>query len=339
MHVLVLGGTGVISSGIVTALLKENHEVSIFNRGKKALEVSNDVHCIVGDKSNRDEFNSTMRNRHFDAVIDMISFNREDAQTTVEAFRDRTDHLLITSSVAAYKRPYDTIPVVEDCTELCTDPGFDYAFLKAEMERYLVRLIQQARLPITIIRPSLTFGVGAKNIGVLRQNYGIVDRIRKGRPLIMFGDGTTPFSFTFVPDLARGYVGILGKRQAFGEAFHITSEERTLWRDLYLEMGRIVGKEPDLRYIPSNLLYRAAPNLCKHLYMEKTHPGLFDNGKIRTIVPGFRAEIDLSRGLETILEWWDREANTVDPGKDSLEDQLVEAHDSFAANLAGLWAE
>ena len=337
MRVLVLGGTGVISRAIVTQLLSENHDVTIFNRGNKQLPFAGDVKLIKGDRLNRDDFEASMQKHKFDAVIDMICFNAADARSTVAAFRGNVRQMVICSSIAAYKRPYKSIPTVESAEELFDDPVFGYAFDKAEVERYLNNVIQDENLPITIIRPSLTFGPGAVNIGVLRQNFGIMDRIRKDKPLVMFGDGSTSFSFTFVPDLAKGFVGVLGKKETFGQAYHITSEERTIWEDLYLELGKIVGKPPQIVHIPAELLYKAAPNLCGHLYFEKTYAGLFDNSKIRSVLPDFKAELTLNEGMRIIIDWWEREANTVDPEKDALEDRLVSFYESWAGQVKNLY--
>ena len=150
----------------------------------------------------------------------------------------------------------------------------------------------------------------------------------------MFGDGTNPWSFTFTPDLAKGVVGLLGKKGAFGQTYHITSEERTLWRDLYLEMGAILGKEAEIVTIPSAALYRALPDLCQHLVLEKSYPGLFDNTKIRTVAPDYRARISLRQGLEALMASWEQDGLQADPEKDQLEDRLVAAAAQFSNRLA-----
>ena len=337
MNVLILGGTGVISRAIVNQLLADNHDVALFNRGNKKLPFAGDVEQIHGDRLDREAFETAMRKRSFDAVIDMISFNADDAKSTVAAFRDNTHQVVICSSIAAYKRPYKTVPTIESSEELFDNPVFPYAFEKAEMERYLRTVIETENLPITIIRPSLTFGPGAANIGVLRQNYGIVERIRKDKPLVMFGDGSTSFSFTFVSDLAKGFAAVLGKKETYGHAYHFTSEERTIWEDLYLELGRIVGKPPRIVHIPAELLYKAAPNLCGHLYFEKTYAGLFDNSKIRSVDPRLQADLSLNEGMQIIVDWWEKEANTIDPEKEALEDKLVDLHGKWSEQVKNLY--
>lgn len=324
MNVLVLGGTGVISRAIVTLLLQKNHTVTVFNRGRQTRSDSGDVRQITGDRLNREDFESRMRRESFDAVIDMICFNEADARSTVAAFRDNSGQIIICSSVAAYKRPYHSVPTVESAESLFDDPTFVYAWEKAEVERYLNEEIRTNQLPVTIIRPSLTYGPGAANVGVLRQNYGIIDRIRKGKPLVMFGDGSTPWSFTFAPDLAKAFVGVVGNTQTYGQAYHACSEERCRWEDLYLEFGKVLGLEPQIVHISSELLVAANPDLFSHIYLEKTFSGLFDNSKIRSVIPDFACDISLHDGIKMMVDWFEQEANQVDPQKDIMEDRLVE---------------
>ena len=336
MNVLVLGGTGVISREIVKLLVAEQHEVTLYNRGSRDMSFPGGVRQITGDRMDRQKFESTMQDQRFDAVIDMICFNESDARSTVAAFGDSGAHIVICSSVAAYKRPYRSVPTVEADEELFDDPAFTYAFAKAEVERYLNKVIGEQQLPVTMIRPSLTFGPGAANMGVLRQNYGIIDRIRRGKPLVMFGDGSTVFSFTFTPDLAKAFVGVLGKEKTFGEVYHVCSEERSRWEDLYLAFGRVLDCEVEIVHIPSELLVEADPELFSHLFFEKTYPGLFDNSKIRSVLPDFSCDLDLHDGVKMMVDWFEQEAKQVDPEKDALEDRLVELHSRWKAEMKAL---
>ncbi len=339
MKVLVLGGTGVISREIVKLLLKEQHEVTVYNRGSRELPSNtknSEIRQMVGDRMDRKRFESSMRGESFDAVIDMICFNEDDARSTVSAFKDSGAQIVVCSSVAAYKRPYQSVPMVESAEYLFDDPVFGYAFDKAEVERYLNTVIKDERVPITMIRPSLTFGPGAANMGVLRQNYGIIDRIRKGKPLVMFGDGSTAWSFTFTPDLAKAFVGVLGNEKTYGEAYHACSEERCRWEDLYLEFGRVLDRQVEIVHIPSELLMAANPDLFSHLYFEKTFVGLFDNSKIRSVIPDFSCDISLHDGVKMMVDWFEKEANQVDPEKDALEDTLVELHAGWKAQMLKL---
>lgn len=335
MDVLILGGTGVISRQIVNRLLTGGHRVSVFHRGSKQLPFAGEVETLTGDKSDEQAFRQLMRGRRFDAVIDMICFDESDARVSFETFRGAAGQLIVCSSSAAYKRPFRSVPVREDLEELTDDLVFPYAYHKAEAERYL-RQASCAELPVTIIRPSLTYGEGGANLGVLRQNVNIAHRIRAGKPLVMFGDGRTPWSFTFAPDLAKAFVGAVGNPKTYGQAYHATSEEVRIWDDLYLEFGRILGIKPHIVHLPSELLMKADPALFSHLYYEKSYPGLFDNAKIKRDIPEFQVEISLHDGLRMMLDWYEREGHLPDPDKERLEDRLVDMHRQWADACAQL---
>lgn len=327
MKVLVLGGTGVISRAITTQLLADGHDVTLFNRGKRTTSNSSDVRQIIGDRNDRVAFREQLQMEQFDVVIDMICFTPEDARSSVETFMGRAQQLIVCSSSLAYQRPYRAVPIREDVERLCDDPSstFPRAYDKSEMERYLQQLIHKG-MPITIIRPSFTLGAGTSAFGVLRQNYGVVDRIRKGKPLVMFGDGNNPWSFTFTPDLALAFAGAVGNPATYGQHYHATSEECTVWKDAYLTLGKILGEDVELFYMSSQALMHAAPKMNLHLFHEKSHVGLFDNSKIRRDIPGFRPRINLEQGLRDLLAWYEAEANVVDTVKDEFEDRLYAAH-------------
>lgn len=333
MRVLVIGGTGVISRAIVSELLDRNDDVTILNRGTSKLTFGRDLEWIVQDKRDDDGFRAALNGRHFDAIIDMISFNKEHARQTIDVCGEATQHLVICSSVAAYKRPYRSVPTSEASEVFWDDPEYGYGYDKAEVEKYVIQAGAERDLPITRVRPGLTFGDGARNIGVLRQNIGILERIRTGKPLVMFGDGLAPCSFSFAPDVARGIAGLLGKEEAFGEAFHVSSEQLAYWQDLYIEIAKSIGKQPRLVYLPSEYLYRALPDLCAHLHFEKSHPNLFNNEKLRSVVPDFSARISLKEGIEAVLDSWKRDGLEVDSQKDALEDHLADTARRFSKEL------
>jgi nucleoside-diphosphate-sugar epimerase len=324
MHALILGGTGVISGAVRTELLLRGSTVSIVTRGRRAASVPASVEWLRIDRHREDALAAALSGRRFDVVIDAICFTPDEARQTVRLFRNRTDHLVVLSSVAAYRRPYHTVPTREDAESFCEDPTYRYGYEKAAMEKTLWEAAGRD-LPVTVVRPSLTYGDGARNVGVLRQNAGILSRIRSGRPLVMFDDGATPWSFTFAPDIARAIAGLLGTPAAIGTAFHLASQERTTWNGLYQEFGRIAGREPTIVYLPAKELYADQPELCAHLYFEKSFPGLFDDSKLRSVVPGYRTDIGLAEGLRALVRSWERDGLEPDPLGEALEDELAAA--------------
>ncbi|WP_319560493.1 NAD-dependent epimerase/dehydratase family protein [Marispirochaeta sp.] len=325
MKILVIGGTGVISRELVRQLADSGMETSIVNRGRRSISLPSGVEVLHMDRKNKEGFAKLFENRKYDAVIDMVAFEEADARQTVEIFRNKTNQIMIVSSVAAYERPIRAIPTREDQVTLWKkDTGYTYGYKKAVLERYL-NSESDAGVPITIIRPSLTFGDGARNVGVLRQNMGIIERIRRGKPLIMFGDGNHPWSFTFTPDLARMMIRLLGNRKAIGEAFHLVSQEQNNWLDLYYGFGKITGKEPELVHIASPVLYKQNPELFGHIYFEKSHSGYFSNTKYLDATGDSFTNMTLDQGLQQLKESWERDGLQVDPKLDVMEDTMIEA--------------
>ncbi|GHU85581.1 hypothetical protein FACS189473_4690 [Spirochaetia bacterium] len=325
-NVLVIGGTGVISTEIVNRLCALSYEVTVFNRGQRKARYRGKVETITGDKKDEAGFRAHLASRRFDGVIDMISYNPEDAALTLDALGDRGGHFIFTSTVAAYKRPVRQAPIVETNELFDSESFFPYGYHKARMETFL--RTKMAEFPITAIRPSLTFGIGSKNVGIMRNNYGIIRRLRQGKPIVVFGDGTNPWAWTFAPDLAKAYAGALCRPVCYGQIYHATSDDRHIWDDLYLEFGRAAGAEPHLIHISTEMLMYASSDVFSHIQQEKMHCGLFDNTKIRRDVPEFTIDYPLPKIAEALYQWYetDSEARVIDEERDQLEDAIVEKY-------------
>jgi len=336
MNVLVIGGTGVISSCIVNQLVEKQANVSIMNRGKSIREKNEKVRYIFADRHDIAAFSKVCEESSYDVVVDMICFNEEDARQTVNLFKGKTDQIIICSTVSVYKRPYLSIPANEDEELLNTDPSFPYSYNKVKMELYLREQIAQD-VPITIVRPSLTFGEGTRNLGTFRQNYNIVDRIIKGKPLVMFNDGHHPWTYSFAPDVASAIVSLIGVKKAIGQTFHVTSDEYTVWEDLYLEFGKLLGVEPQMVCVPSKTLYKANPDLCAHLYFEKSYAGIFDNSKrYNTVGKKIPCSYNLVSGVKLVYDSWIKDGLQVDESLDRYEDLWVDKIRKFEDSVTTL---
>lgn len=329
MKILVLGGTGNISRAIVKEGLKAGFDITIFNRGSRKVGFEDKVNVIIGDIKDEEGFRAKMKDLSFDVVIDMICFDENDAAFIVDVFKDRARQLIFTSSVACYAHPFHSMPVREECEGLLEKNTYPYGYKKANMERYLYTVMEKGIIPVTIIRPSLTFGEGCANIGVMRQNRNIVDRIEKGKPLILPGDGTAVWSFTFTPDLARAYILSCLNEKTYNKYYHVCSSELLLWKDLYLTFGRILGKEVKLCYIPSEILNAADPALFGHFYSEKQYANYYTTEKFRKDVPEWKVEISLEEGLRNQIRWWKESGFPLDADKDAAEDRYCAVYDKF----------
>ena len=336
MKILILGGTGVISREIVKQGLEQGHEIMVFNRGNHREEMLEGIEVILGDRTRADEFAEKMKAVDADVVIDMICFNEQAARQTVEVFGNRVSQIIVTSSIAAYDRPYQSYPIREAKETLTEKPDFAYGFNKAEAERYLQGMMGKQKAAITIIRPSLTFGPGAANFGILRQNRNVARRIREGKPVVMIGEGVIPWSFTFVQDLARGFVLSCGNEKTYNDYFHVTNTEIVMWEDLYRAVGKAVGKEPKMVYIPTVLLREMLPSVCEHLNFEKVHFSVFCMDKFKAAAPEYEPKIGLEAGIKELLEWWEKIDFPYDEEKDHLEDEICRCYEEFREHLLKL---
>ena len=332
MKLLIIGGTGNISREITQQAAEAGHQVTIFNRGRRLdAKTLKGVRVITGDRSVPGALEEGVKGLDFDAVIDMISYNVQDARTTMSVFDGRVGHVIFTSSVAAYVLPMKEFPATEGNVRLRTEGSFAYGFNKAQMERFLFSAPHQS--PVTIIRPSLTFGVGCQNIGVLRQNANIFRRIRDGRPLVMFGDGTSIWSFTFAPDMGSAYVKALFRQSTFNRAFHVTSGHVNIFEDLYTTIGNIAGRRPVIVHATADMLMAFNPTLFEHISLEKKYGALFDCSSFRSAVPDWRPQLDLQTGMEQICQWWVSQGLPFDPDKDALEDKICTSVQRFIESV------
>lgn len=338
MNILILGGTGVISRAITKEAVQQGNTVTLFNRGLRKVNFDFDttrIKTIVGDRTNNAQFVQLLSSEKPDVVIDMISFNKNDAKQTLDVFSKKCGQIIFTSSSSVYAHPYKTFPIKEDEEILTNDPTFPYGFEKAEMEKFIwnYRKENTDTCPVIIIRPSLTFGEGCMNIGVLRQNANIIYRIRNHQPLVMPGDGTALWAFTFAPDLAKGYLLCCGNKKAFNNSFQIANDELCIWQNLYDVLGEIVGIQPEYVYVPSAILNKAKPDLFAHFQYEKKYATIFDMSKIKSICPEFKCSISLKDGMNKILNWWDNGGLAFDKDKNDLEDKIVNCVKKFEKNL------
>ena len=336
MKLLILGGTGTISQEIVRQALSAGHDVTIFNRGARKEPTDSRVHVLIGDRHDAPAFSALMAQTDADVVIDMICFAEPEARQTVETFSGKVKQIIFTSSIAAYDRPYHSFPIREECETLRTDPAFGYGFQKAEMERYLQSQMGRSDTAITILRPSLTFGAGAANFGILRQNRNVARRIQAGKPVVMTGEGVIPWTFTFVQDLASAFLLSCGNEKTYNDAFHVTNTELVVWRSLYRAVGKAVGREPNLYYVPSALLKEWNPQVCAHLYYEKVHYSYFSCEKFRQAAPAYAPKVSWQEGIRQLVDWWNTSDFPYDEEKEQEEDEICRLYDQFRSGLMAL---
>ncbi|NYG07604.1 nucleoside-diphosphate-sugar epimerase [Phycicoccus badiiscoriae] len=324
LRVLFIGGTGVISSACVAEAVACGHRVTILNRGTSTTHPPHpDAERLHADVRDAAAVREVVGSRAFDVVVDFLSFTPDQVQQQLDAFVDRTGQYVFISSASAYQTPPSRLPVTES-TPL-RNPFWAYSRAKIACEDLLVAAYRERGLPMTIVRPSHTYD---HTLPPFEGRWTVVERMRQGRPVVVHGDGTSLWTITHHTDFARAFVGLLGRGEAIGEAFHITGDEAPTWNQIYADIAEAAGVEPQLVHVPSEAIAAVDEDFGASLLGDKAHSMVFDNSKIRTLVPGWAARVPFRQGAQEIVDWHDADParKRVDADLDALYDRLVAAH-------------
>ncbi len=326
MKVLFIGGTGIISSACSQLAVERGIELYLFNRGESKRPMPDGARILRGDIRDVESTRNALAGHEFDVVVDWIAYTPDQVQRDLELFRGHTGQYIFISSASAYQTPPATLPVTES-TPL-DNPFWSYSRDKIACETRLVQAYRDIKFPMTIVRPSHTYD---RTMLPLHGGYTMIDRMRKGKKVVVHGDGTSLWVLTHHRDFAKGFVGLLGSAHAIGDSFHITSDEILTWNQIYEILARAAGVEPHLVHIPSECIDAFDPEWGADLLGDKAHSMIFDNTKIKRVVPGFSATIPFSQGAKEILEWHaaDSARQVVDAKLDRLLDHLIAAYESI----------
>ena len=324
MNVLVIGGTGNISRRIVTALLKRNHQVTIFNRGQHPDSPPAEVRVILGDRKQRDDFEQKMKAERFDAVIDMISFSVEDATSAIRAFEGRVKHFIQCSTVMTYGPPFprDGINVTE--TDSLNGKS-DYGLGKIAADNLLLQSYRESDFPVTILKPSYTYGPG---LNVQRQVGGDgswVDRLRKGKPILSAGDGLTLFQFLSSHDAGEGFAEVVGRTECLGQIYNIVHPQPRTWNQWHRAVAEAIGVEAEIVFVAQETLVAIAPERFKGLARNFGHTSVFDVQKLTQVIPELQPKTPLVESIAENVEWMDQGDLIPDSDEDVLEDKIIAA--------------
>jgi nucleoside-diphosphate-sugar epimerase len=330
MKVLFIGGTGLISSACAALAVERGFELYLLNRGSaRHFPPPPGAIVLQGDIRNDPSGAAALLQGHrFDAVVDWIAFTPDHIEQDIELFAGKTRQLLFISSASAYQKPPTHYRITED-TPLA-NPFWDYSRNKIACEERLMQVYRETGFPITIVRPSLTYGPSQIPLcpGSWNHPYTLVDRMRRGEPVIVPGDGTSLWTMTWNGDFAKGLVGLLGRETTLGHAFHITSDEVLTWNQIFTEVAHAVGVEPKLVHIPSDLLIAYNPGLEGTLLGDKVNSVAFDNSKIKRFVPDFVASVPWSEGVRRALAWFEADParQTIDETANAQWDEMITAY-------------
>ena len=303
MKVLFIGGTGNISSAVGSLAVSQGIDLYLYNRGTRS-PTPPGASLIKGDVSLMGS-HSELLGRTWDAVVNWIAFTEDDVQRDIDIFAGKTSQYVFISSASVYQKP-PLHPVITESTPL-SNPFWEYSQNKIACELRLDAAYRQTGFPVTIVRPSLTYNrVIPVPIGGWTE-YTIVDRIRKGKKIIVHGDGTSLWTVTHADDFAVGFLGLLGHQQAIGQAFHITSDELLTWDQIHQAVAEAVGCSAEIVHLPTEFLARFDDHLRGSLSGDKAHSAIFDNTKIKRFVPGFTAMIPFKKGIRRTIEWFEED--------------------------------
>ena len=321
LKVLFIGGTGIISSAGSRRAIATGADLTILNRGTTTVRtVPEGAEVVHADIRDAESVRAALGNRTFDVVANFIAFTPEHVQTDIDLFRDRVGQYVFISSASAYQTPPARLPIVES-TPL-RNPYWQYSRNKIACEELLVDAYRSNGFPATIVRPSHTYD--ATSIPLMG-GWTDIDRMRRGQPVVVHGDGTSLWTLTHHDDFAKAFVGLLGHPQAVGDSFQITSDEVLTWNQIYNIMADAAGVQATLVHVASDTIASYDAELGASLLGDRTHSVIFDNTKVKSLVPDYVAAIPFVTGAREIVDWYDADPSrqTVDAHLDALLDKLI----------------
>jgi nucleoside-diphosphate-sugar epimerase len=321
LKVLFVGGSGVISSACSWLAVERDIDLYVLNRGTTGPRpLPEQATALHGDIRDRAVVAEALGDREFDVVVDWVAFTPGQVQADIDLFRDRVGQYVFISSASAYQTPPARLPVLES-TPL-RNPFWRYSRDKIACEDLLVRVYRDEGFPATIVRPSHTYD---KTTIPLHGGWTALARMRQGRPVVVHGDGTSLWTLTHHTDFARGFVPLLGNPRTVGEAFHITSDDVLTWNQIAQALAAAAGVRAEIVHVPSDAIAAADEAWGAGLLGDKAHSMVFDNSKLRSVVPGYRAVIPFEQGAREIVAWHDEDLSRqqVDARLDAVMDKLV----------------
>ena len=326
MKVLFIGGTGTISQAVSELAVQKGIDLYLFNRGNNNQLAPAEAKIIEGNIRNQKEAKEKLKDYRFDAVVDWVAFNPEHVKNDIEIFRGKTDQYIFISSASAYQKP-QTSYLIDESTPLA-NPYWEYSQNKIACENILMAEYRKHDFPITIVRPSHTYGKTSipAALNSSQAPWSLVDRMRKGKKILVHGDGSSLWTMTHNSDFAKAFVGLLSNMKAIGHAFQITSDETLNWNQIFRAIARAAGVEKlDLVHVASEKIAEYDKKYRGSLLGDKAVSVVFDNSKIKRFVPEFKATVPFAEGVKKSIEWFDAnpEKQEIDQEWNQLMDKII----------------
>jgi nucleoside-diphosphate-sugar epimerase len=331
VKVLILGGTGLISTATTRALLERGAEVTHYNRGRRSREFDGRVTTVTGDRYDHAAFERHMAELpRFDCVIEMIGYSPEDARSLVRAFTGKTGHLIFCSTVDVYARPVPRYPIPEDVP---LGGRNDYGRNKVLCENLLTEAADRGDFPLTILRPAHTYDDGGAILHSFGWGTAWVDRLRKGKPIIVHGDGTSLWSVCHADDIGPAFAAAAGNPTAFGKAYNVAGEEWITWNEMYAQAATVLRTPaPRLLHVPTDLLLEVAPKYAHILAENFMFNNIFDNTAAKSDL-GFAYTIPFTEGVRRVVGGLDARQLIQNSDEQTWYDTLAAAYGRIGASL------
>ncbi len=332
MKILLIGGTGTISSAITRQLAAAGHDLWLLNRGTRREEVPANVNQVIADINDEQTVLAQLGDAQFDAVCEFIGFLPSQVERDIRLFRGRTRQYVYISSASAYNKPAASHIITEGTT--LANPYWAYSRNKIACEELLFKAYREDGFPITIVRPSHTYCERSVPVSVHgpKGSWQVIKRMMEGKQVLVNGDGSSLWTVTWNEDFARGFIGLLGNPKAMGEAFQIMSDEQLSWNQIYQCIARALGVPFRPYYVASEFLAATSPkdwDFTGNLLGDKSVTVMFDCSKLKRAVPGFQATTRFDEGVRRCLSHIlsHPELQTEDPEFDQWCDRIIAAQE------------
>ena len=324
LHILFLGGTGNISTAVVELLVARGHRVGVLTRGTQPAPAG--VCRLTADRHDADAMRRAIGGDWPDVVINFIGYTPAELALDHAVFAGHIRQYLFISTTMVYAVPRRHLPLTEDGAR--GNPLSPYAQQKHLCEDWLLEKWRAEKFPVTIVRPSHTYGPRWIPNPVRSSSYTPVARLERGQPVFIHDDGQGLWTLTAASDFATGLAGLVGRTETCGEAFHITSDEVLTWNQIYAEIVRAAGvRQAEILKIPTPFLCQVCPSLQEKLPADKAEPGVFDNAKIKRFVPDFACRKTFRTGIAESIAWFraDPARQVADPETDAIFERACSA--------------
>lgn len=338
MKILFIGGTGTISMAITKLLAAQGHELYLLNRGNRNDDLPEGIKFITTDINDEERTAALLEGMEFDCVGEFIGFVPAQLERDYRLFKGKTKQFIYISSASAYRKPMQGYVITEE-TPL-ENPYWEYSRNKKACEEYLLGLYKEEGFPITIVRPSHTYDERSVPLGVHGNggSWQVVKRIKEGKPVIIHGDGSSLWTITHNSDFAKAYVGLIGNPKAIGETFHITTDESVSWNEIYGYIAEALGVTLKPYYVASQTLADMSDyDFVGSLIGDKSNSVVFDNSKVKGLVPEFECTVSAREGIRSTVEYVlaHPEYQQDDPEFDSWCDRVIAAMEKMKEDFNG----